>query len=243
MTESKRNRIKQKILDINSERWWGDNYDVRFYLTSKLQKIKKKSILDVGGGIGIILSELDESNFRINLDSSFNDLKICKNTDYRIQNICGSMTNLPFINEFVDCIICSHLLEIAKQNDIEKKLIQTNSDNKYPTVQKTISEIYRVLKQNGMLFLTTPNNEYYRTIKFTFGELENAILPLFSEAKIFFFNTYPKISKKYRKLNMANLVPKIRSKLLNDDDVIKSLIKTTSENNYSVSFYVEAKRS
>ena len=66
--------LKKKIISINSERWWGDDFDVRFHLLSKLMNIKNKRILDVGGGIGIISSELDNSNFCINLDIFFFNL-------------------------------------------------------------------------------------------------------------------------------------------------------------------------
>ena len=112
--ESERIRIKKKIMSFNPERWWGDDFDVRFYLISKLKAIKNKSILDVGGGIGIIISEVDKTNLRINLDYSFDDLKICKDkTDSQIHNICASMTNLPFRDKFFDYVICSHILEIA----------------------------------------------------------------------------------------------------------------------------------
>ena len=67
MKNSEFKRIKEKILTIDSKRWWGDDYDVRFYLVHQLHKINNKIILDVGGGIGIISSELDKNNFRINL--------------------------------------------------------------------------------------------------------------------------------------------------------------------------------
>ena len=242
--ESERLRIKKKIISIDKKRWWGDDFDVRFYLISRLKKIKNKSVLDVGGGIGIIISEVNETNFRLNLDYSFDDLKICKyQTDSQIHNICASMTNLPLRDELFDYVICSHLLEIAKQYDLEKKHFTiVNSNKKYPMVEKTMQEIHRILKSEGMLFLTTPNNAYYKTIKLTFEELKGAVLLLFSETKIFFFNTYPKISKKYRRLNMANIVPKLRAKLSNKNNIIKSLLKTSSKNNYSVSFFVEAKR-
>jgi len=109
-------KLKEKILSLDPNRWWGDDFDVRFYLVSKVENFKNKSVLDVGGGIGIISSFMNNSNLRINLDSSFGDLEICKNkTDDKIENICASMTNLPFCNESFDIVICCHLLEIAKK--------------------------------------------------------------------------------------------------------------------------------
>ena len=42
-------RIKEKIQNMDPLRWWGDDYDVRFYLVSKIKKINHKKILDIGG--------------------------------------------------------------------------------------------------------------------------------------------------------------------------------------------------
>ena len=241
--ESERIRIKKKIMSLNSGRWWGDDFDVRFYLISKLKTIKNKSILDVGGGIGVIVSEVDKTNLRINLDYSFDDLKICKDkTDSQIHNICASMTNLPFRDKFFDYVICSHILEIAKEHDVSKHSSNGKVDGRYPTVGKILQEIHHVLKSEGKLYVTTPNNAYYKTNKLTYDELKDSILSVFSFTKIFFYNTYPKMSKNHRRFNMANVLPKLRSKLSNDEYIIKSLIKTTSKNNYSVSFFVEVKR-
>ena len=39
---------------------------------------------------------------------------------------------------------------------------------------------------------------------------------------------------------MANINPKLSSEFQNYDNVINSLIKSKSKNNYSISFYVEA---
>ena len=35
---NERNRIKSKILKYNTNRWWGDDFDVRFFLISKITK-------------------------------------------------------------------------------------------------------------------------------------------------------------------------------------------------------------
>jgi len=222
-------------------RWWGDDFDVRFYLISRIKYFQKKIILDVGGGIGIISSEINDDNIRINLDLSFNDLKICqKNIDKKIGVVCGSMTNLPFKEEIFDAVICSNLLEEAKKIDIQKEENIENPLSSYPTIEKTLDEIKNILTKNGVLYLTTPNNKYYNTIKLTFQELNYALSRNFSRIEINFFNTYPKLGNN-RKLNFANIIPKLKSKIANPDKIIQKLIKTRSRCNYSVSFYVEAK--
>jgi ubiquinone/menaquinone biosynthesis C-methylase UbiE len=234
-------RIKNKIKSADIDRWWGDDFDVRFYLISKIKHFQKKIILDVGGGIGIISSEINDDNIRINLDLSFNDLKICqKNIDKKINVVCGSMTNLPFKEGIFDVIICSNLLEEAKKIDIQEERNIEKSLSNYPTIEKTLEEIRNILKKNGVLYLTTPNNKYYNTIKLTFQELNYTLNKKFSEVKIYFFNTYPKLGNN-RKLNFANIIPKLKSKTTNPDKIIQKLVKTKSRHDYSVSFYVEAK--
>ena len=42
MKKSEFSRIKQKIQNIDPIRWWGDDYDVRFYLVSKIKKTLRK---------------------------------------------------------------------------------------------------------------------------------------------------------------------------------------------------------
>ena len=117
-------RIKQKIMKSDPSKFWGDEFDIRFYLISKLKDINNCRILDVGGGIGILCSEMAQNNLRINLDSSFSDLKTCSGKiDSKIQNVCGSMETLPFKENYFDVVICSHLIEIAKH--CAKKVITT----------------------------------------------------------------------------------------------------------------------
>lgn len=237
-------RIKNKIMASDPSRYWGDDFDVRFYLVSKLKKLHNNTVLDIGGGIGIVSSELDKSNFRINLDLSFTDLKICRDEiDAGIQNICASMTHMPFNDNSFDCVICAHLLEIAKHSDIEKNQVITDSQvAQYPTVEKTLLEISRVLDSGGTLFLTTPNNAYYKSTKLNYHELKRSISNHFSRYSLSFYNTFPRLSKKHRKLNLANIMPKLMSKVVSKNKLVTtSLIKEDDGNEReSVSFYVEA---
>ena len=237
-------RIKKKIHEQDSKKWWGDDFDVRFYLISKIKNLKNKSVLDLGGGIGIICSEMDISNFRINMDSSFKDLKTCNYQEPKIQNICASMTHLPFDRNSFDCIICSHLLEVAKSLDIKNQKTEKNNDvTSYPTVEKTLEEIHRVMKDNADLYLTTPNNSRYKSTKLDYYELKKALQNHFPKFLLSFYNTYPRLSKQNRKFDLANIIPKLTSKLRNSDKIRQSLLKKDlGKEMNSVSFYVEASK-
>jgi len=236
------NRIKKKFNSLNSGGYWGDDFDVRFYLISKFNKIKNKKILDVGGGSGIITSELDESNFSINLDISFDDLKQCnKKIEKSIEVLNGSMTNISFKNNCFDYVICANLLEVAKLIDIQNKNEIKNNINEYPTVFLVLNELKRILKPNGILFLTTPNNEYYKSTKLTYDELKKHLEQVFKNITLELYNTYPRLHSKNRKLNMANIIPKLLNKFFSREKIIqKKLIKKDkNKNTYSVSFFIK----
>ena len=236
--------IKRKIQNIDPNYWWGDDLDVRFYLLMRVKGITKKNILDIGGGIGIISSELDVSNFRINLDLKLNDLKVSKKKFPEIENICASMTHLPFIDECMDCVLCANILEVAKKNDMEiGKTSNCNECNIYPSIEKTIIEIRNSLKKNGKLFLTTPNNRRYHSSKLTYSEVKY-LKRYFTKFSLFFYNTYPQLSTRSPKLNLANVIPKLLSKFYNFDKILKMLLKKdTGYEKDSVAFYVEAEKS
>jgi len=239
--KSNRDRIKEKILFLNDKKWRSDDFDVRYYLISKLRKFMSKVVLDVGGGIGIIESEMDQSNFRVNVDISFEDLEICfHKTDPKIHPICASMLFLPFRDCIFDIVISSHVIELAKLMDISEK--DEGKKREFINMKKVIEEEYRALRKNGVLFLTTPNYAYHKTNnKLTFSELNQLLSLFFKELSINFFNTFPKISKS-RKFNLANVVPKIKAKFVNVDNVINSLFKEKSKNSYSVYFFATAKK-
>lgn len=238
-------RIKKKFNSLNSDAYWGDDYDVRYYLISQFPKIKNKKVLDIGGGIGIISSEFDQSNFCVNLDVSRDDLKQCRDVFRESVNVLNaSMTNIAIKDGSFDYVICAHLLEIAKKLDLENKNIQENKMNEFPTVTKVLEEISRVLKPNGILLLTTPNNEYYKSTKLTYDELKSHLKLFFSNYHLILFNTFPRLHSKNRKLNMANVLPKLITKFSSREKMIqKSLVKKDNDKDkYSVSFFVKVKK-
>ena len=234
--------LKKKILAIEPSRYWGDDFDVRYYAISKLKEIKNASILDAGGGIGIISSELDKSNNRVSLDLGFKELKICKDKiDKNIKNVNGVINILPFKDSSFDHVVCCHVLDFGKAHDLrDNKVIAESSVNRYPTVENTLIEFRRVLKENGKLTLTVPNNAYYKLSAFDFKELKIALKSSFPNHVLYFFNTLPKIGNS-RKMNLANTFPKISSKILGKKATLERLaIKEDGNSRYSVSFYVEA---
>lgn len=79
----------------------------------------------MGGGIGIISGELNDSNFRYNLDYSFDDLKkYITKVNQKINPIMGDMTNIPCKDNYFDCVISSSVLQYSKSYDLQKKIQQ-----------------------------------------------------------------------------------------------------------------------
>jgi len=240
--QSERDRIRNKIHGISPNRWKADEFDVRYYLISQLKQISDKTVLDIGGGIGIISSEMDKSNFRIVMDIKFSDLVKClRKIDPSINPVCASFTDLPFKDDFFQVVNSSHIIEMTRYMDVKNGQNQVDEGKKFPTVKKYLLEMYRVLKRGGMVYLTTPNNAYYKGNKFDYEELKNILSQIFDENKILFYNTYPRYSKN-RKFDMTNVLPKIKSKFVNSDKIISELIKKESENNFSKYFYCELKK-
>lgn len=71
------NKFKQYAPNL----WWGDGLDVRFHIISILRRISHKRILDIGCGIGVILSEIPNTNWKVGLDISKKVLKIARKID------------------------------------------------------------------------------------------------------------------------------------------------------------------
>ena len=240
MVDFEFSQFKAKFLDMSPGRYWGDDFDVRYYLIMQLKSIFEKRILDIGGQSGMVSFELNSNNYRVNIDSSFSDLQNCLRINSEINCICASMTNLPFKKDAFDVILCSHILEVGKIIDLQ------SSDNKintqYPTVQKILSECNDILVNKGKLYITTCNNLYYKSVKLDYNELKNALSQYFSKYTLWFFNTYPKLGKN-RKLNFANTIPKLLLKIKSHKKILNSLIKKdTGINKSSVSFYVEVEK-
>lgn len=100
---------------------------------------KTKSVLDMGCGIGRHCVYLAKKGFRvIGVDVSKSALKMAKQwaRKERLKNvffICGTMTQIPFIENHFDAVISISVVHHAVKRNIEK----------------TIAEIHRTLKKDG----------------------------------------------------------------------------------------------
>ena len=85
------------------------------------------------------------------------------------------------------------------------------------------------------------NNEYFQAGKMSYYELKHSLEKIFSDFTLWFYNSYPRLSKKNRKLNLANILPKFLGKIINDESIFKKMLKPDKGlMKSSVWFYVEA---
>ena len=142
--------IKEKWLRYAKEKYWGDDLDVRYYVSHLLRQIEGKKILDVGCGPGILLSTIPSSNSATGIDVSEESVAIAKKVAPNAELARGTMLSLPFDNSSFDMVVAAHVLpgydfEAPRTKDY---------------LNKFISEIHRVLKPGGRLIFTTPNGEH-----------------------------------------------------------------------------------
>jgi SAM-dependent methyltransferase len=225
------NKVKANFFLIDKNLWWGDDLDVRFYLLSRILKIKNKKILDIGCNIGITLSFLEKSNelYGIDIKSSFVNKSKKINPSASIHN--ASMNKLPFKSDFFDVIV---LMNVFPSYDFKI----TSSDKK-KFINETFDEIYRVLKKNGKIYLSTPNGDsfYYYQNKITYTELHNLLDQYKYEFKILGWNNI--FSRRF-----SFLAKIFHPKILYMSDLIwrylvKNMFVDVSSSKY---YYVEARK-
>jgi len=118
------------------------------------KEIKKKAkILDIGCGPGIIIEELLSKNAEIyGIDISKEMINLAKKKFPNVNFSVGDAENIKFPNNTFDVVISMGLIEYLK-NDI-----------------KAITESIRVLKKDGILILTVPNQKSIHRIISRFGK-------------------------------------------------------------------------
>jgi ubiquinone/menaquinone biosynthesis C-methylase UbiE len=171
-------RLENKWLVYARHFYWGDRLDGRFFLAKQLKNVHNEKVLDLGCNAGIVLSEIDPSNFTIGLDLSMEALNIAQTVSGKSKFLCADMLNLPFKEELFDSVVFLGMLELPEKG---KK-------------GNAIKEIHRILKRGGKLFLTTQNRFYLRRKinknYLNYSEVKSLLFNQFN-FKILGFNPFP----------------------------------------------------
>ena len=145
------------------------------YIFECLNPIKKKEkILDIGCGFGYIMWLLEIENYT-GLDISEKVLKIARKLFKKPKFVQGTVERMPFRKENFDIIIFTEVIEHL------------------PNPKKAISEIYRVMRSGGTLFITTPNK--FRWLHFPVAR----IIPWSLKIKLIKLKRGREYSKQYEK--------------------------------------------
>ena len=170
------NRIQfaESVQREHAKYWWGDWLDVRYLLRERVSEIKGKRVLEIGCGIGLVLEALDESNELTGVDLDSASLRIARKRVPRASFKKGDGSKLP--SRYFDAIILPGVIEYA------------------PNKKKFLKGVHRLLKQNGVIHLTTPNRKFNRyhahAHLLTEKELEAALAPYF-DCEIKGWNPFP----------------------------------------------------
>jgi len=125
-----------------------ESYASDKYLKSRKQKakkiiailknfkdLKKSTVLDIGVGFGVITSELAKRCKEVTGVDVIDERRSVKG--YKFKKVKDA--SLPFKNESFDIVVSNYVLEHVRNQ------------------KKHISEVYRVLKKEGICYLSTPN--------------------------------------------------------------------------------------
>jgi 2-polyprenyl-3-methyl-5-hydroxy-6-metoxy-1,4-benzoquinol methylase len=108
-------------------------------IISKVRECQNLKLLDIGSGEGGTSEVLSQDNIVISFDMNKIRLLRQQNSFSNFNLLCGSSSSLPFKNNSFDLIILQDTLE--------------HLDNR----EKLINNVYNLLNDNGMIYLSTPN--------------------------------------------------------------------------------------
>ncbi len=148
-----------KYFNKNAERY-NESFDGRFVkcmydeLVQRVSNLEGKNILDLGCGNGNVLKRLEGRGYNLcGVDLSEKMIKEAeKNVNGKAELKIGDSENIPYEDNRFDVVICNA------------------SFHHYTNPEKALSEIKRVLKDNGTLILGDPTRSsklYLKIINYT----------------------------------------------------------------------------
>ncbi|MBI4778774.1 class I SAM-dependent methyltransferase [Candidatus Desantisbacteria bacterium] len=118
--------------------WWHRaRRHIIFTLLSKYVSRGRQDILDVGCGPGETMGYLERFGRVMGVDVSYDAVRFCKNKGHK-HILCASAENLPIRDESFSLIT---MLDVLEHIDDDAK---------------TLQELVRIVKPNGIIILTTP---------------------------------------------------------------------------------------
>lgn len=136
------------------------SYLLYYTISSALRKTKFKRVIDVGCGIGIGAAMLKANGLDVvGVDINETLLEQCRKRDLTCEKV-----NVADYND-VDRLIDVHgLFDVAIMLEVIEHIPLTKA-------LKTLHNLYKLLKYNGILIISTPNKYYYDMYSCTHGHV------------------------------------------------------------------------
>jgi len=160
-------KVKQKFFEVDGAAWWGDHVDVRFFLLKRLRKLANKRVLLVGCNCGVLLSAIEDNVDAYGFDINKEYVKHAKKTAPNSKIRVATMYKLPYKNNFFDAVVWANMVPGSDFEEPEK--------DREKLRKLAMRETLRVLKKEGRLYFTTPNQGRYHSNKLTKGEVEDLV--------------------------------------------------------------------
>jgi len=106
---------------------------------SEASKNKWGTVIDIGSGTGYGAALLSEMNWVVGIDLSREALRYARSNYPGPETIQGSASSIPLADECADAITAFEVIEHLEEPD------------------KLVEECHRVLKRDGLLFVSSPN--------------------------------------------------------------------------------------
>ena len=120
---------------------WDEGRKIKALERLGVFEINEPSILDFGCGTATYTPYLHKTfNHVIGLDVVFSNVKIAKYIDKPGDYVCGDGLSLPFKDASFDAVLCGQVL------------------HHFPDIIYPVSELNRVLREDGFLFIIEPND-------------------------------------------------------------------------------------
>lgn len=139
-----------EILDDDAKEIWRNPSSESFYLLNRWKSQNKKVFLDLGCGLGrhsILFAQNDFKTYSFDLsEEAVKQTKAwAEKVGVSIDAKVGDMLELPYEDNFFDCIFCRNVIS------------HTDTEG----IKKIISELKRVLKVSGECYLTLGSKSTY----------------------------------------------------------------------------------
>ncbi len=133
----------EEMFENEENYWWfvGTRNIIFTQINKFIGKNNNLTILDIGCGTGIVIKRLEKYGKVFGIDTSDESIGFCKKRGIK-SAIKADAANLPFNDNTFDLITVLDVLEHIKNEEI------------------AISEIYRVLKNNGKVIVTVPSYNF-----------------------------------------------------------------------------------